>query len=247
MATVNQYFQTGLTPGNTSEQNLYEDLIIESLQIYGYEVYYLPRTPQNYDPILTEDPLNKYENAYPLEMYMENFEGFQGDGELLTKFGLEIRDTANFIVSRKRWKTVVGDDGQSVLPTRPTEGDLIYFPRTKAFFEIKKVEGHTPFYQVGRLYIFKLMCELMQFSNERINTGITEIDEIAAGYDLSTNAFEIAQENGDTILSETNALTPIAQESYTVEKPSVGSMNDVFTNEKDSVLDFSENNPFGEP
>ena len=247
MATVNQYFQTGLTPGNTSEQNLYEDLIIESLQIYGYEVYYLPRTPQNYDPILTEDTLNKYENAYPLEMYMENVEGFQGDGELLTKFGLEIRDTANFIVSRKRWKNVVGDDGQSVLPNRPAEGDLIYFPRTKAFFEIKKVEGHTPFYQVGRLYIFKLMCELMQFSNERINTGVAEIDSIASAFDLTVDAFEVTQENGDTLLSETNALSPIVQENYTVEKPSVGSMNDKFTNEKNDVLDFSEKNPFGEP
>lgn len=247
MATVNQYFQTGLTPGNTSEQNLYEDLIIESLQIYGYEVYYLPRTPQNYDPILTEDTLNKYENAYPLEMYMENVEGFQGDGELLTKFGLEIRDTANFIVSRKRWKNVVGDDGQSVLPNRPAEGDLIYFPRTKAFFEIKKVEGHTPFYQVGRLYIFKLMCEVMQFSNERINTGVAEIDSIASAFDLTVDAFEITQENGETLLSETNALSPIVQENYTVEKPQVGSMNDSFTNEKNDVLDFSEKNPFGEP
>lgn len=247
MATVNQYFQDGSSIGNSAEQNLYEDLIIESLKIYGFEVYYLPRTPQNYDPILTEDPLNTFDTAYPLEMYMENVQGFQGDGELLSKFGLEIRDTATFIVARKRWKTVVGDDGQSVLPNRPTEGDLIYFPKTKAFFEIKKVEGHTPFYQVGKLYTFKLMCELMQFSNERINTGVAEIDEIASAFDLTVDAFEITQENGETLLSETNALSPIVQENYTVEKPSVGSMNDKFTNEKNDVLDFSEKNPFGEP
>jgi len=247
MATVNQYFQTGRTPGRTSEQSLYEDLIIESLKIYGFEMYYLPRTSQNYDPILTEDTLSTFNSAYPLEMYMENYEGFQGDGELLTKFGLELRDSANFIVARKRWKEVVGDDGQSTLPTRPTEGDVIYFPLTNAFFEIKKVEGHTPFYQVGKLYTFKLMCETMQFSNERFNTGISEIDDIAAGFDLNLDKFEVLTETGDSLILETNAITPLAQESYTVEKPLVGSSNDAFTAEKDSVLDFSENNPFGEP
>lgn len=247
MATVNPYFQTGLTPGTTSEQNLYEDLIIESMKIYGFEVYYLPRTPRNYDPILSEDPLNKYEYAYPIEMYMENVEGFQGDNEMLSKFGLEVRDTATFIVARKRWKEVVGDDGKTVLTHRPCEGDLIYFPRTQAFFEIRKVEGQQPFYQVGRLYIFKMSCEVMQFSNEVITTGIAEIDDLARSFDLTVDGFEITQETGDTLLTEANALTPIVQETYTPERPQVGSMNDDFTKEKDAILDFSEKNPFGEP
>jgi hypothetical protein len=246
MPTINPYFQSGKSIGRASEQNLYEDLIIESMKIYGFEVYYLPRKPSNYDDILTEDPGNYYENAYPIEMYMENINGFQGDGELLTKFGLEIRDSANFIVARKRWRDIIGKAGNSVLPERPAEGDLIYFPLTKGIFEIRKVEGHDPFYQVGKLYTFKLYCELMQFSNERFNTGVAEIDEITAGYDLSIDNFELLQENGESLLSEANELTPMLQEGYTSNKPLVLADNEKYDREKDSVLDFSERNPFGE-
>ena len=101
---VNPYFHSGVPLGRRSEQLLYEDLIIESLRIYGHETYYVPRKKFNQDQFLTEDPLNTYEHYYPIEMYMENIQGFEGDGELLTKFGVELRDTATFIVSRRRWK-----------------------------------------------------------------------------------------------------------------------------------------------
>ena len=151
MATVNRYFQSGKTIGRASEQNLYEDLIIESMRIYGFEVYYLPRKVYNQDNILTEDPYNSYENAYPIEMYMENLEGFAGEDELVTKFGLEIRDQANFIVSRRRWVDTVGSTGTTVLSQRPAEGDIIYFPLTQSFFEIRKVDSQTPYFQAGKL------------------------------------------------------------------------------------------------
>lgn len=246
MATVNQYFQTGNTIGRYSEQSLYEDLIIESMKIYGWEVYYLPRRPSNYDPILTEDTTSYFDEAYPIEMYMENIQGFEGDGELMTKFGLEIRDTANFVVARRRWKAIVGDDGKSVLPNRPAEGDLIYFPKTQAIFEIRKVESHTPFYQVGKLYTWKLQCEVMQFSNERFNTGIADIDDLVSGFSLSTDAFEVLTETGDALLMETNSLTPLSQESYGSNSEMVLYGNDDFTKEVNLVLDFSEKNPFGE-
>lgn len=246
MATVNQYFQTGNTIGRYSEQSLYEDLIIESMKIYGWEVYYLPRRPSNYDSILTEDTTSYFDEAYPIEMYMENVQGFEGDGELMTKFGLEIRDTANFIVARRRWKAIVGDDGKSVLPNRPAEGDVIYFPKTHALFEIRKVDSHTPFYQVGKLYTWKLQCEVMQLSNERFNTGISEIDDMVAGMSLSVDAFEVLTETGDSLLMETNSLTPLTQETYGANSEMVLYDNDKFTAEVNLVLDFSEKNPFGE-
>lgn len=246
MPTVNQYFQSGRSIGVASEQNLYEDLIIESMKIYGFEVYYLPRKAAGYDDILTENTGNYYENAYPIEMYMENIQGFEGQGELLTKFGLQVQDSANFIVARKRWSEIIGKTGNSVLPERPAEGDLIYFPLTRGFFEIRKVDGHEPFYQVGKLYTFKLYCELMQFSNERFNTGVTEIDEIAAGFDLSVDNYELVQENDESLLLETNELTPMIQEGYTSDKPFVLADNEKYEREKDLVLDFTEKNPFGD-
>jgi hypothetical protein len=246
MPTVNQYFQSGRSIGVASEQNLYEDLIIESMKIYGFEVYYLPRKQAGYDDILTETTGNYYENAYPIEMYMENIQGFEGQGELLTKFGLQIQDSANFIVARKRWSEIVGKTGNAILSERPAEGDLIYFPLTRGFFEIRKVDGHEPFYQVGKLYTFKLYCELMQFSNERFNTGVTEIDEIAAGFDISVGNFELVQENDESLLLETNELSPIIQEGYTSDKPFVLADNEKYDREKDLVLDFTEKNPFGE-
>jgi hypothetical protein len=215
------------------------------MKIYGFELYYMPRKPSNYDEILTEDSTNYYENAYPIEMYLQSNMGYEGESELLTKFGLEIRDAATFVVARKRWQEVIGKTGNSLLP-RPCEGDLLFFPLTQSFFEIRKVEHHAPFYQVGKLYTFSLYCELMQFSNERINTGVAEIDQIAAGFDLSVGNFEIQLETDDSLLLETNELTPAILEGYTGDKPLVGSVNDVFESEKDSVLDFSEKNPFGE-
>jgi len=122
-----------------SEQNLYEDLIIESLQIYGQDVYYIPRTLVNRDDILNEDPASKFDDAYLLEMYIENTEGFEGSGDLYSKFGLEIRDECTFIVSRRRWETRVGIFSDNVIDPRPQEGDLIFLPMTNSFFEISYV------------------------------------------------------------------------------------------------------------
>jgi hypothetical protein len=247
MSTVNLFFQSGRTIGRSSEQNLYEDLIIESMKIYGFEVYYIPRSSFNPDRVLTEDPLNYYENAYPIEMYMETIGGFEGDGELLTKFGLEIRDSANFIVARKRWSQTVGDLGNSVLENRPAEGDVIYFPLTKSFFEIRKVDAQTPFFQVGKLYTFKMYCELMQFSSEQFDTGIEVIDEIADSFNQSVDKYELLMEDGFTLLQENETLTPLLLEYFNDTDELTATDNDVFRFEIDNVLDFSERNPFGEP
>ena len=248
MVTVNPYFQSGGSIGRNSEQNLYENLIIESMKIYGFEVYYLPRKSNSLDSILSEDPLNTFDYAFPIEMYLENTMGFQGDGELMSKFGLEIRDQGTFIVSRRRWTSVIGSQGVTILP-RPAEGDIIFFPKSKSFFEIRKVEGQEPFYQVGKLYVYKMMCELYQFSNERFNTGVYEIDSLTAEATLDVADHQLLLETGDALLFETNALTPIIMEDYNLSSDGhvqIGAENEAFTNEAKDVLDFSERNPFGE-
>ena len=246
MATVNHYFQSGRSIGRSSEQNLYEDLIIESMKIYGLEVYYIPRKSFNEDKILTEDPLSTFEHAYPIEMYMENVMGFEGEGELLTKFGVEVRDTANFVVARRRWDQLIGSKGQTVLANRPAEGDLIYFPLTKSYFEIRKVDTLSPFFQVGKLYTYKMMCELMQFSNERINTGISEIDGVFNELNQTVDNFELLQEGGDSVILETSEITPLVLENYTQDNDRIDADNDKFDVDIENILDFSERNPFGE-
>ncbi|MEC7436167.1 MAG: hypothetical protein VYB27_03725, partial [Candidatus Thermoplasmatota archaeon] len=148
MAT-NVYFQSGLTSGTTNEQRLVEDLVIESLKIYGHDVFYLPRTIVNRDTIFDEDALSSFTQAYPVEMYLENVDGYEGEGDLFTKFGIEIRDQATFILSKRRWEEVVDTSGGTFqLDARPAEGDLIYFSKTKSVFEIKMVEFQNPFYQL---------------------------------------------------------------------------------------------------
>lgn len=244
MAT-NFFFQSGIPGGRSSEQLLMEDIIIECLKIYGFDTYYIPRAAVNEDKILGEDVLNRYSSAYPLEMYMQNVTGFEGDGDLMSKFGVEIRDTATFVVARRRWDEVIARSGDAVLTTRPAEGDIIYFPLTKAFFEIKFVESTDPFFQVGKLYVYKLQCELMQYSSERFDTGVSEIDSIADGDSLDINEFNLMLESGDRALLEEYSPAGIILQSYNLGTILPNVDNEDFRSEI-SVLDFSERNPFGE-
>ena len=244
MAT-NFYFQSGIPGGRSSEQLLMEDIIIECLKIYGFDVYYIPRTSVNEDDVLTEDPLNKYSNAYPLEMYMSNVTGFEGEGDLLTKFGVEIRDSATFIVARRRWDEVVARDGGAQLTTRPSEGDILYFPITKSYFEIRRVETRDPFFQVGKLYVYKLECELMQYSSERFETGVEEINTGANTSAIDIGSYEILLENGSGFLLEYYTPSKLISESFNLSEIDPTAQNEIFSNYSD-ILDFSERNPFGE-
>ena len=169
-----------------SEQHLYEDLIIESLGIYGQDVYYIPRTLVNRDDILGEDPASSFDDAYLLEMYIENTEGFEGSGDLYSKFGLEIRDDATFIVSRRRWETRVGAFSSNVTDPRPQEGDLIFLPMTNNFFEISFVEDEQPFYQLQNVPVYTMKCSLFEYNDEDFETGIVDIDDAVSqvGYQL---------------------------------------------------------------
>lgn len=244
MAT-NFYFQSGIPGGRSSEQLLMEDIIIECLKIYGFDTLYLPRQAVNEDVILGEDALNKYEFAYPLEMYMQNVSGFEGDGDLMSKFGVEIRDTATFVVARRRWDEVVAKSGNAVLTTRPAEGDIVYFPLTKAFFEVKRVESTDPFFQVGKLYVYKLQCELYQYSSEQFNTGVADIDNTTADRSTDLNEFNVLLENGDRFLLEYYTESSLLLEEYEISSIVPNTQNEMFASEI-SVLDFSEQNPFGE-
>ena len=172
MAT-NQYFKQKVR----SEQQLFEDLVIESLQMFGQDVYYLPREIVNKDKIFLDDVPSRFSDAYKVEMYIENTEGFEGEGDLFTKFGVELRDQATFIVSRKRWVQLVGKRLE-VANFRPREGDLIYLPMSESMFEIRRVETETPFYQLKDLPTFRLQCELFEYSGEDFDTGVDTIQNV---------------------------------------------------------------------
>ena len=174
----NLYFSDAVRP----EQNLYEDIVIEALKMYGQDVYYLPRDIVNEDKIFGDDIPSRFNSSHKIEMYIENVEGFEGEGDLFTRFGVEIRDEATFIVSRRRWTQQVSRMDNEVTAVRPLEGDLIYLPMTNKLFEIMHVEHEQPFYQLANLPVFKLRATLFEYNDEDLDTGITEIDNIEAEY-----------------------------------------------------------------
>ena len=155
---------------------MYEDIIVESISIYGQDFYYIPRTLVGKDEILGEDRLSKFKNAYGIEMYLETVNGFEGQGAFIQKFGLMMEQSATLTVARRKWEQLIGQHKLSQLPNRPAEGDLLYFPLTGGLFEIKFVTHQDPFYQAGKLYVYKLQVELFQYASEHITTGIKEID-----------------------------------------------------------------------
>lgn len=177
----NVYFSQGTTP----EKRLYEDITIEALKIYGHDVYYIPRTIVNTDAIFNEDALSKFGEAFQIEMYVENTDGFEGDGDLLSKFGVEVRDSMTLVLATRRWEELVGRFQPSP-ESRPQEGDLIYFPLVKGLFQITFVEDESPFYQISNLPTFKLSCELFEYGNEAIDTGIDAIDAFETKYATRT-------------------------------------------------------------
>jgi hypothetical protein len=175
--------------GTTSEQRLYEDLIIESLKIYGHDVYYLPREIVNKDNLYTEDVLSKFDENYLIEMYLADVQGFGGDGSLLTKFGVRIAEEATFIISKRRWEDLISSSNNLISSFRPNEGDVVYFPLTNQLFQIKFVEQNKPFRQLNQITTYQLICEVMEYADERFETGIDEIDNIRReeGYSITFN------------------------------------------------------------
>jgi hypothetical protein len=244
---TNFYFQNGVTSGTTNEQRLIEDLVIESLKIYGHDIYYLPRTLVNEDSIFDEATLSQFTQAYPLEMYFDNIDGFEGQGDLFTKFGIEIRDQATFVLSKRRWEQMIDTSGGIfTLEARPAEGDLLFFPLTGSLFEIKLVEFQNPFYQLSKINVFKMQCELFEYSSEIIQTGIDVIDNIYTEQNIDMFLYQFLLEDGTLLFQEDGSS--IILEDYAVTKSTAATDNTNFIteNEADDILDFSEVNPFGE-
>ena len=193
------------------EQNLIHDLLIESIKFYGMDVYWLPRkTSTTPDEIYGEDTLESFDVAHPIEMYIKNVEGFEGEGEFLSKFGLDIRDQITFTVAIRRFEQL-----ESGKP-RPLEGDLNYFPLNKKLFQIQFVEHESIFYPTGSLPVYDLRSELFVYNQQPITTGITEIDAIG-----TAQAFANTMPSG------------VKEDNTAIE------------DEADSILDFSDSNPFG--
>ena len=293
MAT-NLYFNNFPTQ-ITSEQLLVEDLLIEALKINGMDVFYLPRSSRDQvDYIYGEDTLKQYTEAYAIELYMENITGMDGEGDFISKFGLEIRDEITLLVSRRRFKSTVPQN-------RPLEGDLIYIPLIQNFFEITLVEHENDqamFYTLGRgrganVYVYALKLKQFVFSNEIIDTGIKEVDEqirdayprtriaLSTGtgkfvndeiiyqgpnlsfstaqavvYDLTPNIHvDVIRVQGNFVSGNVVGNTSGAQ--WIINTISdTATMNNAFEDvvdnarieaESDGIIDFTENNPFGEP
>jgi hypothetical protein len=245
MAT-NFYFQSGNTSGTTNEQRLLEDLIIESIKIYGHDVYYLPRRTGNQDNVLGEDSLSRFETAIPLEMYLSNIQGWEGNGELFTKFGINVTDQASFVVSKRRWEDVVGSSPEELLqlPKRPAEGDLIYLSKTNSMFEIKFVQHLDPFFQLGKFYIYNMSCELYQYSSEVFDTGIPEIDVTVVNKSQDVFEYEVLNQAEGRLLSSKSES--IIKQSFNTNTLVPFSDSELFETEGRDILDFTEINPFGE-
>ena len=242
---TNVYFDLGAT----SEQRLYESLIIEQLRAFGHDVYYLPRKLVKEDTLFGEDTLSSFNDAYIVEMYLDNIEGFEGQKEMMTRFGLDMQDEATWVVSKRRFEQLISTDQNLIVSSRPNEGDLIYFPRAKKLFEISFVDHDDPFYQLSNLPVFKMRCRTFEYSSEALDTGITEIDAIETSESTDALAYQIVLESGTE--SGTNYLVTedgafIVQEEYNIDTIDTSSDSVYFETQGDSILDFSETNPFGE-
>ena len=197
---LNHYF----SKGTQNEQFLYEDLVIEALQIYGHDVVYLPRELVNKDDLFGEDPLSKFDESYQIEMYMETVEGYEGEKELVSRFGLEIRDETTFVVARRRWDNVISISQNLITSMRPNEGDLIFMPNVNRIWEIAFVDIDDPFYQVDNLPVYKMFCRTFEYSSERLDTGISVIDNIETTYSTDQLTWQMIGEAGSTITYNEN-------------------------------------------
>jgi hypothetical protein len=292
---VNTAFHTSNLHSLATERSLYQNLIKEAIQIYGHDVYYVNRDTVALDNVLGEDSLSKYTKQTPIEMYVEDSEGFGGDKEIITTFGLENRNEITFVVSKERFQemdsqfviesgtdttggsflleagsidqsensstltSVQGDNNFYVLQDiastdadRPQEGDLVYHPVFAKMFEISFVDHDEPFYQLDNNPVYKLRCKQFEYSSEVIDTGITTIDAIE-GDSLDSLLFQFSLENevGSVLLenaADTGNAEYLLQEDYIVGDQSTDTtnQNELFDELDDTVLDFSETNPFGD-
>ena len=234
--------------GSSQEQNLIEDLVIESIRIYGHDCFYLPRSLINKDNIYGEDSISEYNEQFMVEMYIKNVMGFKGEGDFLSKFNLQVRDQMTFTIATRVFFDEIGNVRGF---DRPREGDLIYFPLNKKVFVVKFVEHEAVFYQLGALQTYDLECELWEYSNEVLNTGIADIDLLQKKYSfdmsqfaiLTQDSFVITDEDGyDLVQEQYNFVTQVGASFEDNENPA----NENLQTEAESVINFTDSNPFSE-
>ena len=227
---------------SSQEQLLIDDLVIESIKIYGLDCWYLPKKLIDKDKIYGEDSLSEYNKSYMVEMYVKNVEGFAGEGDFLSKFNVEIRDQITLTIARRTFENEVQyfEFGY----TRPREGDLIFLPLNNKVFQIKFVEHEPVFYQMGALQMYDLKCELFEYSNEIMNTGFEAIDDLESNYSAAMNTFAILTENNFEITMEDGYS--LVNEEYDLEVQDVLSDNYDIETEADNFLNFTEADPFSE-
>ena len=200
---LNPFFQQGAR----SEQNLVQDLINEQLRMYGVEIHYLPRKYMEEKTVIREVVKSKFDDSYPLEAYIDNFDGYADNPTLLSKFGIEQTNEVTLVISRERWETYIQpllkNESNVKLTTRPKEGDLVYFPLGDRLFEIKYVEHEKPFYQLQKTYVYTLKCELFRYEDEIIDTGVSEIDDVLTG----DEADGTSEDGISTLLGSSQTLT----------------------------------------
>jgi|TARA_B000000609_G_scaffold24819_1_gene16096 hypothetical protein len=198
MAT-NSYF----TNGTTGEQDLQESLVTEQIKMFGKDVYYIPRTLVKEDSVFGEDTLSKFEGAHLIEAYIEDAGGFRGDGDIFSKFGVRIQDQITFVISRSRFTAAVDDNATLIVEGRPNEGDLIHLPMANKTFEIQFVEHEQPFYQFGKNYVWGLRCELFEYSDEDIDTGVAAVDALEQNFANAITVGLVAGGSGAFTAGET--------------------------------------------
>lgn len=237
---LNPYFDNFY---NTAEKSLLEDLTIESIKMYGHDIYFLPRSIVARSDVFNEDRLSVYSNAHLVEVYLVDVEGFQGEGDFLSKFNIQVRDEYQFEVARSRFANSVGiPEG---IP-RPREGDIIYMPLVQSYFIIKFVEHELHnFYQLGGLYTYLMKTELFEYAGEVFSTGRSEIDAIANNFSIMVSNTSAQYSNGDLILDANTGRPLFANaEAYNLHND-VFAENENFEN-NDTFLDWSEVDPFSE-
>jgi hypothetical protein len=187
----------------TGENNLLQDLVDEAIRTMGNDFVYLPRRVRALDAVFGEDNLSYFDTAYTIEMRLQNVDQWGGDGDFIGKFGLQLSDSAELVVSKRRWRHEVAEH-ESAPTNGPREGDLIYFPLARAIFEIKHVERENPFYQLGKNYIYTLKVEKWRYSHVEFKTGYREIDEIVSTF-KNTVGNIVTREYGDNVEIELQA------------------------------------------
>lgn len=195
MTTTNLFFNN---QDSFPEKNMYNNLAIEFIKIHGIDVIYMPRSTPNIDRLFLEDPTSEFTEAIHIEMYIKTFEGWGGDQDTMSKFGVKMADTIVLAVMKERFLE------ELVNLNRPREGDLIYIPMVSGMFEIKFVEHEAIFYQLGNLNSYELSCERFDYSSESITTGFTDLDSVEDTYTLSTYGFRLITESGLLLTTETS-------------------------------------------